>query len=322
VQSCNSREITRLIAGAIIHPLFQRGISCAGANPENLTNLQMNLSSFYRLARLHQPTGIWLLFLPCLFGIFLATKFTNFSFAEISRLVFLFFVGSVVMRSAGCVINDLLDQKFDALVTRTKTRPLAAKEISRTSAIFLLGFLLLIGLIILLQFNFKTIVSGFVALGLVASYPLMKRITYYPQIFLGLTFNFGILMSSLAMLGTINLGTLLLYFSAIIWTVIYDTIYAFQDIEDDLRFGVKSTAIKFQKHPKKILNSLCLAMLLGLIWCGFSANLSFGYFFVILLSCSALIAQIKKCDFKQNSLALFKANIWIGIGITFAILIG
>jgi 4-hydroxybenzoate polyprenyl transferase len=276
--------------------------------------------------RLHQPTGIWLLFLPCLFGIFLATKFTNFEITELCRIIFLFFVGSVAMRSGGCVINDLLDQKFDALVARTKIRPLVTQEISSSAAIILLGFLLLIGLLILLQFNLPAIVSGFVAIGLVATYPLMKRVTYYPQIFLGLTFNFGILMSSLAMLGTINFATLLLYFAAIIWTVIYDTIYAFQDIEDDLRFGVKSTAIKFQKEPEKILNLLCLAMLAGLILCGLVAGFKFGYFFVILISCSALIAKIKKCDFKQNSsaksLALFKANVWIGIGITFAILIG
>lgn len=286
----------------------------------------MKISPYIRLMRLHQPTGIWLLFLPCLFGIFLATKFNHFEIAELCRIIFLFFVGSVLMRSGGCVINDLLDQKFDALVARTKIRPLVTQEVSRSAAIILLGFLLLIGLLILLQFNLPTIVSGFVALGLVATYPLMKRVTYYPQIFLGLTFNFGILMSSLAMLGTINFATLLLYFSAIIWTVIYDTIYAFQDIEDDLRFGVKSTAIKFQKEPEKILNLLCLAMLAGLILCGLVAGFKFGYFFVILLSCSALIAKIKKCDFERNShaksLALFKANVWIGIGITFAILIG
>ena len=139
----------------------------------------MNLSAFYRLMRLHQPTGIWLLFLPCLFGILLAKKFSFFyetkPYWEICWIIFLFFIGSVVMRSAGCVINDLLDQKFDELVTRTKIRPLAAQEISRTSAIILLGFLLLIGLLILLQFNLPTILSGFVALGLVALYPLMKN---------------------------------------------------------------------------------------------------------------------------------------------------
>lgn len=282
----------------------------------------MNFSPYLRLIRLHQPTGIWLLFLPCLFGIFLAEKFTFPPKGEVSRIIFLFFVGSVVMRSAGCVINDLLDQKFDTLVARTKNRPLAAGEISQKRALILLGVLLLLGLVILLQFNFLTILSGLVALGLVATYPLMKRVTYYPQIFLGLTFNFGILMSSLALLGTLKFSTLLLYFSAIIWTVIYDTIYAFQDIEDDLRFGVKSTAIKFQKEPQKILNWLALLMLTTLILLGFTADLSFGYFFVILISCSALIAQIKKRDPRQNSLALFKANVWVGVGIATAILIG
>lgn len=226
------------------------------------------------------------------------------------------------MRSAGCIINDLFDQKFDALVERTKTRPLAAKEVSNKEALVLLAILLFIGLAILLSFNLKTILSGFVALVLVVTYPLMKRITYYPQIFLGLTFNFGILMSSLAMIKTINFCTILLYASAILWTVIYDTIYAFQDIEDDLRFGVKSTAIKFQNDPRKILNYLSLTMLLTLILLGFVAELNFGYFFVILLCCSALINQIQKCDFSTNALALFKNNVWIGAGIAFAILIG
>lgn len=282
----------------------------------------MKFSPYLRLIRLHQPAGIWLLFLPCLFGIILATKSANFEVSEISWIIFLFLSGSAVMRSAGCVINDLLDQKFDELVTRTKSRPLAAKEISRKEAIFLLGTLLLISLIILLQFNFKTIASGFFALALVATYPLMKRITYYPQVFLGLTFNFGILMTSLAMLETIGLSTILLYLATIVWTVIYDTIYAFQDLEDDLRFGVKSTAIKFQKHPRKILNFLCLLMLLDLFLLGLSADFKVGYFVVIILSCSALITQIKQCDFEKNSMSLFKSNIWIGIGIAFAILIG
>ncbi|MBM3579673.1 MAG: 4-hydroxybenzoate polyprenyltransferase [Alphaproteobacteria bacterium] len=282
----------------------------------------MNLSPYLRLTRLHQPTGIWLLFLPCLFGIFLAQKSAHLQMIELAWIIFLFLVGSVVMRSAGCVINDLFDQKFDALVARTKSRPLAAKELSRQRAFILLDLLLLLGLVILLQFNQQTIFSGFIALALVATYPLMKRITYYPQIFLGLTFNFGILMSSLAMLGNISLTTVLLYTASIIWTVIYDTIYAFQDIEDDLRFGVKSTAIKFKNQPKKILGFLALMMLVILIILGFVADLSFGYFFVILLSCSALISQIQKYDLATGALKLFKSNVWIGVGIALAVLLG
>ncbi len=282
----------------------------------------MNNDSFFRLIRLHQPTGIWLLFLPCLFGIFLAEKFSYFFTTEILRFVFLFFIGSIVMRSAGCIINDLLDQKFDKKVARTKSRPLAAGEISSKDALVFLSILLAIALAILISFNGKTILSGFVALGLVATYPLMKRITYYPQVFLGLTFNFGILMSSLALINTIRLETILLYIAAIIWTVIYDTIYAFQDIEDDLRIGVKSTAIKFQKNPQKILNILTLSMLFVFISLGVVANFRFGYFFVILLSCAALIYQIKQSDFSKNASTLFKNNIWIGAGIALAILIG
>jgi len=283
----------------------------------------MSFSNYAKLARINQPAGIWLLFLPCLFGIFLATKqLANPDSLEILKIIFLFFIGSIIMRSAGCVTNDLCDQKFDEKVARTKNRPLASKKISRRNALIFLAILLFLGFLILLQFNQQTIFSGFFALALVLTYPLMKRITYYPQVFLGLTFNFGVLMSTLAILGDFEAGTLILYFTCIIWTVIYDTIYAFQDIEDDLLFGIKSTAIKFQKQPKEILNLLCLAMLSGLILCGLSANFKLGYFFIILLSCSTLIAQIKKCDLRQNSLALFKANIWIGVGIVFAILIG
>lgn len=283
----------------------------------------MNLQPYLRLIRLHQPTGIWLLFLPCLFGIFLAAKSSHFFTTEILRFIFLFLAGSIVMRSAGCIINDLFDQKFDEKVARTKTRPLAAKEISRKQALIFLAILLLIASGILFAFNGRTIASGLVALGLVITYPLMKRITYYPQIFLGLTFNFGILMSSLAMINAINFNTILLYAAAIIWTVIYDTIYAFQDIEDDLLFGVKSTAIKFQKNPQKILGFLSLSMLAILVVLGINADFKLGYFLVILLSCATLIHQIQQCDFSNNAANLaFKNNVLIGCGIALAILIG
>jgi len=285
----------------------------------------MQLSPYIKLTRINQPTGIWLLFLPCLFGIFLAIKkLPIFEMAEIVKIISLFLVGSIIMRSAGCIINDLLDQKFDEKVARTKIRPLAAKIISRRQAFILLALLLFLGLIILLQFNLKTILSGFFALLLVATYPLMKRITYYPQIFLGLTFNFGILMSSLAILGRIDVATIALYFSAIIWTVIYDTIYAFQDIDDDLKIGVKSTAIKFSHHPKKILLLLSLIMFLSLILLGWYENLRPGFFLITLIAAMILNNKIKNCDFSnsENCLAVFKANIWIGILIAIGVLIG
>ena len=287
--------------------------------------LPLNIEEFLKLMRLHQPVGIILLFLPCLFGTFLSLKETSaFDLTKILYLIFLFFVGSVLMRSAGCIINDLMDQKFDQKVTRTKNRPLASGNISRQQALILLAILLIGSLIILLQFNLKTIVSGFVALILVTSYPLMKRFTYYPQIFLGLTFNFGVLMSSLAILNSINTNTIILYFAAIIWTLIYDTIYAYQDLEDDLKIGLKSTAIKFQKNPQIILIFLNGLMFLSLFFLGVKAKFDYG-FFLILIFCTLLSSRwIRKCNFKNsaNCLAIFKNNMLLGFLISIAILAG
>lgn len=284
----------------------------------------MKLSSYIRLIRLNQPTGIWLLFLPCLFGIFLAfKKLSQITFNENLPIIFLFFLGAILMRSAGCIINDLFDEKFDKKVERTKFRPIANKEISRLQALILLGFILFLALLILLQFNLPTILSGLAALALAATYPLMKRLTYYPQIFLGLTFNFGILMSSLAILERITFESLLLYFSAMIWTVIYDTIYAFQDITDDLKIGVKSTAIKFQDNPKKYLISLNLIMFLSLVLLGYISDFKSGFFLTILLADLFLNYKIKQCDFSnpQSCLKVFKSNTWLGIIILSAIIL-
>lgn len=281
--------------------------------------------NYIKLARLNQPTGIWLLFLPCLFAIFLALKkLSNFEVFEIVKIIFLFLVGSIVMRSAGCVINDLIDQKFDEKVERTKNRPLAAKQISRRAALILLAILLFLGFLILLQFNKFTILSGFLALLLLASYPLMKRFTHYPQVFLGLTFNFGVLMASLALLENIGLGMLILYFACIIWTVIYDTIYAYQDIDDDLKIGVKSTAIKFKKNPKKILTILNFILFAALVCVGWIENLESGFFLAILVADLFLNHKIKTCDFANSltCLKVFKANIWVGFLILTAIILG
>jgi 4-hydroxybenzoate polyprenyl transferase len=284
----------------------------------------MKLSSCIRLTRLNQPIGIWLLFLPCLMGIFLALKnLPQNAWEKSLPTIFLFFAGAVIMRCAGCVINDLLDEKFDKKVERTKTRPIAAKEISRLQALILLGFLLFFALLILLQFNFQTILSGFVALALVATYPLMKRITYYPQVFLGLTFNFGILMSSLAMLERITLASLILYFACVIWTVIYDTIYAYQDVEDDLKIGVKSTAIKFRNNPKKILIWLNLIIFSSLVLLGWIGSFESGFFLAILSADLFLNYKIKQCDFSnaQSCLKVFKSNIWFGLLLLTAIIL-
>jgi 4-hydroxybenzoate polyprenyltransferase len=244
--------------------------------------------------------------------------------SEIIYLVFLFFIGAVLMRSAGCTINDLIDVKFDSLVERTKNRPLAAKKISKKSAIIFICCLLFAALLILFQFNKNTIFSGFFIMNFVLFYPLMKRLTYYPQIFLGITFNFGIIMASLALLNFITPQHLILYVAFIIWTLIYDTIYAFQDIEDDLEIGVKSSAIAFQKHPKTILNLLNAAMLILLTYLGFKSDFSIGYFVIIISACLIGSYKISVCNLKnsENCLRLFKQNVSFGILVAIAIILG
>lgn len=259
--------------------------------------------NYIKLARLNQPIGIFLLFLPCLFGIALASKMQinlENNFSEIVYFSLLFFIGSIVMRSAGCVVNDILDYKFDRQVKRTKSRPLAQGDLSFNQAIVFLTILLLIGLLILVQFNVKTIFSGFFALILLITYPLMKRFTYYPQLFLGLTFNFGIIMASFAVFDEVRFEFFILYFSAIIWTVIYDTVYAFQDIEDDLKIGVKSSAIKFSKNPKKILSILNFIMFISLIYLGWHVKFGSGFFLAILSASFLLDGKIVKCDLKNS----------------------
>lgn len=280
--------------------------------------------NYIELTRIKRPIGIWLLFLPCLFGIFLALKQADLAPIEATGIIVLFGLGSAIMRSAGCVINDILDYKFDAKVHRTKDRPLAAGKISRLQALLFLGFLLLLGLLILLQFNQATIIAGFFALILVFLYPLMKRITYYPQTFLGLTFNFGILMAGFAILGHINLSFFILYLSAILWTLVYDTIYAYQDIEDDLKIGVKSSAIKFGKTPKKILLSLTALMFLGIFYVGFAQSFKIDFFIINFVALALLCHKIIKCDFDNstNCLNAFKGNLWIGILILIGIILG
>ena len=279
------------------------------------------MNKILNLTRLNKPIGIYLLFLPCLFGIALSYKYNNE--VNIIKITLLFFVGSIVMRSAGCIINDICDRNFDKQVSRTKNRPLACKDITVNQALLLLIFLLLVGLAILLQFNIQTIILGISSLILVVIYPLTKRITYYPQIFLGLTFNFGILMASSTIIGYVNFAIFTLYLSAIFWTIVYDTIYAYQDIEDDTKIGVKSTAIKFGSNPRNILYILSTLQTLFLIISGIFTQLNIIYYILISLTLSLLVSQIKNCDFKdgKDCLKKFKNNLWIGIIILIAIII-
>lgn len=279
------------------------------------------MKSYLKLIRIDKPIGVWLLFLPCLFGLVLAQKT-----AEIDLIYFglLFFIGSFLMRSAGCVINDLFDVKFDRNVERTKNRPIASGAISKKSALVFLSVLLFLALLVLLQFNSQTIVFGFVSLAFVLAYPLMKRITFYPQIFLGLTFNLGILFASLAVFENIKFTHLLLYFANIFWTLIYDTIYGYQDLEDDLKVGVKSTAIKFGKNPQRILLIFDFIYLAILILIGVLQDLRFAYYPLVFLAFFHIACQIKTCNFSdgKDCLRKFKSNFWVGIILLIALILG
>jgi len=287
----------------------------------------MKIFDYLKLIRLNQPTGIWLLFIPCLVGIALACEIAqnNVTF-NLAKFILLFFIGSILMRSAGCIINDLFDQDFDQKVLRTKNRPLASKKISRHQAMILLFILLALAFIVLCQFNFATIVSGFLALFLVITYPLMKRFFNVPQLYLGLTFNFGVIMASLALLNHISLVHLILYLALIFWTLIYDTIYAFQDIEDDLRIGVKSSAITINNlfsNPKKILHLLNFLIFFDLLVVGILSKFNYEFFVMILLALSFMTFELNSCNLKnpQQCLKFFKKNIVFGLLILIAIIL-
>ena len=221
--------------------------------------------TFFQLTRLNKPTGFMLLFWPCAWGLTLAFYFNNETDLYIKYLI-LFFLGSVLMRSAGCIFNDIVDRDLDKKVQRTKERPIPSGKISVSKAFAYLVFLCLVALLILLQFNWLTIVLGLSSMILVFAYPFMKRITYWPQLFLGLTFNWGIIMGWTSLTNGMSIEPIILYLSAIFWTLGYDTIYGFQDINDDQIIGVKSTSIKFKNNAKVFISaSYCLCILFILI---------------------------------------------------------
>lgn len=286
------------------------------------------VKTYVQLMRLDKPTGIWLLLLPCWWGAALAIDPPNFVGADdwfaFAKTLLLFLAGAVVMRAAGCIVNDLWDRKIDAQVERTKNRPLASGAISKSQALLLLIILLLIGLLILLQFNTLTIALGVASLLLVVTYPLMKRMTWWPQAFLGVTFNWGILMGQSAVSGHLPLPAIVLYFSAIFWTLGYDTIYAHQDIEDDARIGVKSTALKFGSQSKRFVALSYSLFVFGLYCTGAFANLPLFYFFALLPVALHFVWQMAywKPDNPRNCLAIFKVNALTGLLVFIVILCG
>ena len=264
---------------------------------------------FIQLTRLNKPIGFFLLFWPCVWGLTLAFFFNGEINLYLKHL-FLFFLGSVLMRSAGCIVNDIVDKDFDKKVRRTKERPIASGKITIFEAFVYVILLCSIALLILLQFNLLTILLGLGSMFLAFSYPFMKRITYWPQLFLGLTFNWGIIMGWTSMVNNISIEPVILYLSAIFWTLGYDTIYGLQDIHDDEIIGVKSTSIKFKNNVKVFVGtcySLCVLciLILGLLMEVDKYLLALSVFFIL-----SLIYQIKifKTNNPESCLLSFKIN--------------
>ena len=269
------------------------------------------------LTRLNKPIGYMLLFWPCLWGLTLAYNKTK-NIEQFINYVLLFFLGSVLMRSAGCIFNDIADKNFDKKVSRTKKRPIASKKISINESFLYIVVLCLFALIILLQFNYLTIFLGLISMPLAFIYPFMKRYTYWPQLFLGITFNWGILMAWGSIMGEISLEPIILYMAAIFWTLGYDTIYGFQDIKDDEIIGVKSTSIKFKENYKLFVTmcySVCILFLFFLGFLFFENRINYFIFliFPILFFCYQII-YLDKND-QVRCLNLFKSNNFFGFMI-------
>ena len=208
-----------------------------------------HLKIFIQLTRLNKPIGFMLLFWPCSWGL----AYGNLVNQNVKLLIYylvLFFCGSVLMRSAGCIVNDIVDKEFDKKVQRTKARPIAAGKISIKHSLIYVLILCILAFFILVQFNFLTILLGMGSMVLAFSYPYMKRITYWPQLFLGITFSWRAMLAWAAINNSISLEIIILYISAIFWTLGYDTIYGAQDVSDDEIIGLKSTSIKFKKNMK------------------------------------------------------------------------
>lgn len=269
---------------------------------------------YARLMRLDRPIGIWLLLFPCWWGLFLAENAEPSPIRAILPLMLLFAVGSVVMRGAGCTYNDIVDREFDARVARTAMRPIPSGQVSVRQAVIFLAAQLFVGFLILLMFNRSTILLGMLSLLLVFTYPLMKRITYWPQAFLGLTFNWGILMGWSAATGGIGAPAIVLYAGAVAWTLHYDTIYGHQDKEDDLLVGVKSTALRLGSQTKAwlVVFSITTVAFFGI---GVAlAGAHWPAFLAVLGVALHLAWQIARVDLDSPSDCRdkFRSNRWIG----------
>ena len=283
---------------------------------------QLNL--FLELTRMRRPIGYMLLFWPCAWGLTIGYDFSQ-NLSTYFFYLMLFFLGSVLMRSAGCIVNDIADRKYDRDVERTKNRPLASGKVSVKLALSYVVILCLLAFFVLINFNNLTIILALVSMPLAFSYPLMKRYTYWPQLFLGITFNYGLLLAWVSVNNEINIAPVIFYLGAIFWTLGYDTIYGFQDIKDDEIIGLKSTSIKFKTDAKKFLFICYLILIFSFIFGGYLMEFKFYYYiFFIFPILHLFLYQLKIFNQENpaNCLKGFRSNNLFGFIIFLNILIG
>ena len=283
---------------------------------------QLNL--LIELTRLKRPIGYMLLFWPCAWGLTIAFDFSK-NIEIYLFYLFLFLLGSILMRSAGCIVNDIVDRKFDRRVARTKDRPIASGKISVNLGLLYTLILCTTAFLVLLNFNFLTIIVALGSMPLAFTYPLMKRYTYWPQLFLGITFNYGLILGWLSVTNEISVIPVLFYLGAIFWTLGYDTIYGFQDIKDDEIIGLKSTSIKFKQNPIIFLILCYFIFILTLLIVGYLMNfnkISLIIYFLVVYQ--IFFNQIKKLNIKdpKSCLKIFKSNNLLGLLVLIGLIIG
>jgi len=264
------------------------------------------INNYLELIRLNKPIGFMLLLWPCWFSL----AYINLPQHTLINYYLLFLFGAVIMRSAGCIINDLVDQNIDSKIERTALRPIAAKKISNLHAIIFLIILLTIGLLILLQFKFETILAGLVCTPLIVMYPFMKRITFWPQLFLGIVFNWGIIICSVEFFGTITKEFFIFYLACIFWTIGYDTIYAFQDLKDDIKNKIKSTAVLFRDKGKYLVLTSYTLMFLLIGYLSFLKTNKLVTMFFLIIIVIFIFFNLLRWDHKSesNSGKIFRQN--------------
>ena len=283
-----------------------------------------HLNLFIELTRLKKPIGFMLLFWPCTWGLTIAYDFSN-DIKIYSFYLFLFFLGSVLMRSAGCIVNDIMDEEFDKKVERTKNRPIASGKISKKLGLIYSSLLCFLAFLILINFNWFTIILALGSMPLAFAYPLMKRYTYWPQLFLGITFNYGLILGWVSIKNSLDIVPIIFYIGAIFWTLGYDTIYGFQDIKDDEIIGIKSTSIKFKKDPTIFLTICYSIFIFFTLMVGILMKFNNLFFIILILPFLHLFAyQVRniKINDVSNCLKIFRSNNFFGLLILLTIIIG